>query len=397
MPRSASPAARRNARRLGVALTSALALGLAVVGCTGSDPSTTAKSTASPAAEAAVLDAAWAVPGAHRIPKVNGQYHWATQEVTMTGFGRMQSSTPGPIVTVDARTGKVRETEIGEGRYICAWPDTIADDGTLAVMLSAGLKPEPDEKDCSRAAAIDASTGELLWQRVLDGVPGQAGIPVIGASADRFVVGDGTKASACLDRDSGDHVADADSDPGCEALARRINRQDLPASPIDPDGTTVAWNDGLDQTEPPVAVLGRTDDVLLLSSLENSQRVVRAHDVATGRTLWQRTDPATDPAPMQSWPRNETWAVSGDRVLHISYDYAPLPAAGEDRTSEHDDALYATPMKISVVDPRTGEDTRTLGVVTGGLFSRQVGDVTVAFTHQERALNSTVSGFVLPD
>ena len=361
-----------------------------VAGCS-SEPNGERSSAAAGPTERAetappTLQPAWSLPGQFSNPQSSGRHHWAVHRVQTSGAGRSTISLSGPLLTVDARTGRVHRYAREDQRFVCAMPTLVADDGTLPVLWSqyrrdpyTGLqRSEP----CTRMTVLDAS-GRLLWARTFPRLPGAPDARVLGAHEGRVALVGPLGRSTCLAGDDGAPL-DAEQDPACQRLTSRLDRTDVPTLRL-PDGSPVPfaadlWDDRR------ITELGRTDEVIVLRT-ERPDRdpVVRAHDLTTGETLWERDQPEGDPHTDDAWDRDETWATTPTRVLHVTYDHPRDPAEAA-----------STPMRISEVDPRSGEDVRALGLAPGAWFNRQVGEVTVALTEQQLELRSTISGFVLP-
>ena len=371
--------------RLAALLTAAVTL----LGCSaegpprsdGSLPAVQESGTPGP-----TLEPAWSMPGQFSTPQASGRQHWAVHRVPVHGQGRSALGSSGPLLTVDARTGRVRRSTAENQRFACAMPALVADDGTLPVLWATY---QPDAytgqrrtEPCTRLTVHDAA-GKVLWARTLRDAPGSPDNRVLGAQDGRVALVGPLGERVCLARADGARI-DAAEDHACRMLADRLDRTDLPPLLL-PDGTSVPYAGDL-WDERRIAELGRTDEVIVLRTERTGRApVVRAHDLTTGSMLWERADPAQDPHPDDTWNRQETWASTPTRVLHISYAHPEDP-----------DDVASTPMRISEVDPRTGEDLRALGVAAGAWFNRQVGEVTVALTEQQRGLRSTISGFVLP-
>lgn len=369
---------------LGVLLCAGL-----LAGCTDDASPPAAQGTEAPAVDqkdepAPSLDPEWTIKGWLAMPDRTGTHHWATHKVSTSGISRGTTFTPGPILLVDARTGKTYEKAV-PGDWPCKLPRLISDGGATPVLLSSGTA---DPTACSAITVWDASSGKTMWSNDALDLTGLSRELVLGADDRVVVVVDVEGKSECFATSDGEPVT-AD-DPTCTALRDRLTGADLPEL-TDPDGSPVPWPFNSDSDGEPEEI-GRTDEVLLVrtSMLANTPRgavtVVRAHDLETGETLWQDADLTPDPhGDPAAWTREETYAVAPSGLMRVSYEH---PEAREEASS--------TPMVLTAVDPRTGEDRQPVARVEGAWFNRQFGDTTVALTEQDLMFDATISGFRLP-
>lgn len=369
-------------------------LAATAAGCT-EDPAPTSStgggsgSTPAPSATSSApsLEASWTIPGLNANPHSTGPHHWLTHQYTVSGVGKGSSISVGPLLLVDTRTGRSHAFRLRGGQAPCLMPTVISPSGVTPV-LSASRVEQPYvaggsylTEPCTRAQVLDATSGKLLWRRALD-LDGLGVERAVGATDEVVAVVDALGRRRCWTAREGD-VVDRD-DRACRSLADRLTHADLPDL-VDADGQPVTIRFGADAYDH-LRELGRTDDVLLVADLNGAgEPVVRAHDLATGETLWQ-DEPERDPHEGGPWVRTERWAVLGEGLLHVTYEH---PRRALTTTS--------TPMVLTAADARTGKDLRRIGTVRGGLFAHQFGNVTVALTQQELQLSSTISGFELPD
>lgn len=375
-------------------------LGLVAVattaGCTagGSSPTTgdrmPAGHTSSPVAEATpppTLTRAWSTKGWLSNPDRAGRNHWVTLPVRRDGIGRATSSTPHPLLLVDARAGRRRTHALPGQGWPCRLPATLSGSGVTPVLLSSH-----DARTCDRLRSLDADTGEVLWEESLPAVP-TSGV-VVGADDDVVVVTDARRVRLCATARAGDVLA-PDS-RACRALAERLTHADLPRLTDAQGQPAPLRRPWLEDTGSGPVEIGRTDDLLLVQErgqvdvdgILEPYAVVRAHDLETGRTLWEDAELEPDPyGGTEGWNREETYLVAPWGVARVSYEHPEETAAG---------VAPATPMVVTAVDPRTGEDLHPVARVEGAWFNRQLGPVLVALTDQERLLHSRISGFRLP-
>lgn len=389
--------AGRSARRAAALRggTAAVVAALALAGCTAAAPPA-AQPDDAPATgpEVPTLEAQWSLPGLDANPEVTGRHHWATYQDQTSGIGRLRSTSPGPSLLVDTRTGKARRTAVMPDDLPCTLPDQLSDSGVTPVLWT-GMKTFPGNRSpsvarCTTLTVQDASTGRLLWRADvdLDDLLHERRL----AADDRVVaVVDRRGRRTCLGARDGGPVADDDA--SCAALADRVTGADLPPLTT-PDGRRVRLPSATGIQGPVAEEVGRTAEVLLLreqvvewSDDQSYRRTeawrVRAHDLETGETLWER-DLAPDPHG-DAWDRTETFFVAPSGVVRVSYEH---PEDVED--------VADTPMVLTAVDARTGEDLEPLARVEGAWFTHQFDDVLVALTDQERGLRSRISGFRLP-
>lgn len=365
-------------------------------------------------AEPPELRATWTIPGLDMNPEHVGPHHWATLPMRRNGVGWGTTWTAGAVAMVDARTGKATHRRLpGDGRP-CAFPRTISPDGLVVVTLPSG---RGRINACNRVMGLDAATGRPRW--VTDDVdlsplalPRRERHVVLGADDDVVALARIDGDAVCLDSSHGGPVESDDA--ACRALADRLTHADLPAL-TDLDGEPVPLTaDGLSDT----TEIGRTDEVLLVETLvpddtaRGAIEVVRAHDLETGETLWEKSDLELDPhGDATTWNRRERYFVAPSGIARVSYDYVEGPSedpeeltASEDAEPDYDltesqvsvEELTTTPMVITAVDPRTGEDLETVATMEGAWFAGQFSDMTVALTDQEQLFRSTISGFELP-
>lgn len=332
------------------------------------------------------LEPAWSLPGLNANPHTAGQHHWLTHQVTRSGVGWGTTSYAGPLLLVDTRTGTSHTHDL-RGRAPCLLPRTISPSGVTPV-LSASYVAQPyvaggsrHTEPCARATVLDATTGRVLWKADALDLTGLGAERAMGATDELVVVTDEVGRHRCWSAREGTPVDDREK--ACRALADRLTYADLPTL-LGPDGEPVPLQFTDPSSNHPREV-GRTDEVLLVEDTDElGETYVRAHDLATGETLWT-DDLARDPHRSGPWVRDERWAVVGQALLHVTYDHP--------RTER---TVASTPMVLTLTDARTGTHLRTLGTVAGGWFNRQFGTVTVALTQQERGFGSTISGFELP-
>ena len=334
------------------------------------------------------LEPSWTIPGLNANPQSTGPHHWLTHQYSVNGVGWGSSISVGPLLMVDARTGRTDTFGLHGDQAPCGMPAVISPGG-VTFVLSAGRVEQPHAaggsyltEPCTRAQVLDATTGELLWRSNGLDLDGLGSERAIGATDEVVAVVDVLGRRRCWTARTGDAVARNARE--CRALADRLTHADLPEL-VDADGQLAPLRFSSDRTDLAREV-GRTDDVILVEdSDEIGNPFVRAHDLDTGETLWQ-DELERDPHEGGPWVRTEEWAVLEKGLLHVTYEH-PRRALGS----------TSTPMVLTAADARTGKDLRRIGTVRGGLFAHQFGNVTVALTQQELQLRSTISGFELPD
>src|SRR5690606_23762761 len=150
------------------ALTGVLLGALLLAGCTTDDGEDDgAQPTAAAATPAPTLRAKWSIAGLNSNPEAVGKHHWMTYQEWTSGLGRNMSSSPGPTLLVDTRTGRTRTPAVEQERFPCLVPAQISDDGVVPIFWSSysqnpgGSAPT---EDCSRITVLDADTGKTLWR-----------------------------------------------------------------------------------------------------------------------------------------------------------------------------------------------------------------------------------------
>lgn len=370
---------------------------LLLAGCTEQETQTTPQPDPGPPPPP-TLKAEWSIPGLNSNPDTIGQHHWVTFQFTSHGMGRNMSSTRGPVLMVDARSGKTRKKMVEPTRWPCLTPTQISD-STVVPVLWATYSSDPlngsyATESCDQTfTALDVATGKILWRDDdldLEGIDGIDTDRVIAANDQVVAVVDSRGRSACFSAREGDEVADTDR--SCRALRDHVTHADLPALvDIDGDPAPLAFGADLDVTA--TIEIGRTDEVVLVRAYRSDDNafMVRAHDLETGETLWEDAQLTADPYPNDAWGRGETYFVAPSGVVRVSYEH-PEDEEGDG----HPAGMEETPMVLTAVDPMTGEDIKPIARINGAWFNHQFGDMTVALTTQERGLKSQISGFRLP-
>lgn len=345
------------------------------------------------AVEVPTLEPEWSIPGLNAMPEAVGSHHWATHQEVTSGVGRNMRSSPGPLLMVDTRTGRTRRPNPEPERFPCLWPTPISADGVVPVLwqIPGGGDPingaYPSPEPCARITVHDADSGRLLWRRDALDLTGLGARRALGADDAVVVVADARGRRNCFGARTGEAVPDGDE--ACRALAERLSHRDLPRLRA-PDGsrfriTIPAWPQDVLPTE-----IARTDEVLLVrhqvydDAAMDSRWAVLAHDLATGETLWE-DQLEVNPHRGGPWWREETYFAAPSGLVRVSYEHPEDP-----------DAVNETPMVLTAVDARTGEDVRPVARVEGGWFNHQFDGVLVALTEEGRGFDSTISGFRLP-
>ncbi|GGD07808.1 hypothetical protein [Nocardioides daphniae] len=338
---------------------------------------------------APTLERAWTVPGLNLKPEATGDHHWLTRAFQRNGIGWGTTFTYMGTQAVDARTGTIQTMQLDRALRWCWGLAAVSPGGRAPLLVASARKPAPDDpRTCNRLAVFDLSTGKV--EVVAEDLDLTSLSPRISFAVDDELAAlvDDTGRVVCRRLDDGAAVA-AD-DATCQALRDHHTHADLPEL-VDPAGEPVPLAFGA-ATDADRVELGRTDDVLLVrdrveesladGTLESGY-AVRAHDLDSGRTLWQEA--LTQDPYGGAWSRDVTYFVAPSGVARVSYEHP-------------DNVLVAssTPMVITAVDPRTGEELKEVARINGGWFSHQFGEMTVALTDQELQLNATISGFVLP-
>ena len=331
------------------------------------------------------LEPEWTIEGLHRAPQQTGAHHWLSQEVHQSGVSWGRTTTYGPLRILDARTGDEVVARTGPRETACLGPTRISDDGLVpALSTRRGTLPAPASvPECTRVGVMDASTGKTVTINDDVDLSGLSRQLTMDVDDGVVAVVDHRGRAVCVRLDDGREV-DGD-DTTCRAIAERVTRADLPRL-VDPDGAEVPLTFVSDPYRDADREIGRTDEVLLVRDVSrDGTAVIRAHDLESGETLWQDDDLTEDPHVVDSWSRSETYFVAPSGIARVSYEHP-----------ESADEVATTPMVITAVDPRTGENDGTVARIIGGWFAHQFDDMTVALTDQDLRFKATISGYLLP-
>lgn len=348
------------------------ALGLTLAACSGADeaaPPTVA--SPAPASDAPRLEAEWTIPGLNSNPESVGTHHWLSHQTTTLGHGRASSTYPGPVLTVDARTGTRRKNLLRGDRAPCSLPAWVPDDGLVPVRwIPREEWGRPDAGDC-RLAVIDLATGKDVWSGPVDL---QNLSREVRYGAENGAVGfvDDRGRTRCVSVTDG-------ARPGprraCRTVLDRLQQSRSPGFLGSTHGVHL-FGEMLEETHPDHGMLNLW--------------LLRAEDATTHETLWE-LKPDVHTFAGVPWSRNDEYFVTPSGLARVTYDH---PDTG---SAETDESVYNTPAVVIAVDPRTGEDLHTVArLPDGAWFNHQFGHVLVALTNQGAQLNSTISGFRLP-
>ncbi|WP_162598616.1 PQQ-binding-like beta-propeller repeat protein [Nocardioides gilvus] len=387
----------RVARGLGrhAVLTGAVLGTLLLTGCTnigfgGDDP---AEPSAAPATPPPTLKAEWSIAGVNSNPEAVGAHHWMAYQAMTSGMGRNMSSSTGPTLLVDARTGRTHAPMVEPERFPCLTPSQISDDGIVPIFWSTYTQDpggSTQTESCNRVTVLDADTGKTLWRDDALDLFGLAPERAVGADERTVAVVDARGRSRCFAARTG--APQPDDEAACVDLSDRLTHADLPPL-VDADGEPAPlakpWTYAY---EPAIVEIGRNDEVLLARAridregeMEGNRWGIRAHDLKTGETLWKDDDLTLDPHDGDAWGRDETYFVAPSGVVRVSYEH----------TEDIEDSSR-TPMVLTAVDPQTGKDLKPIARIEGAWFNHQFGDMMVALTNQQYGMKSRISGFELP-
>lgn len=372
LPNMTMPSRPARHRRAVLAALAAIALPALVSGCS-------AEADGPPVA----AEELWEIEGLGQLPIATGAHHWLSQDVRQQGVGWGSSYDVGPLVVHDARTGEQVDVPGSADASFCARSSTMASDGRFTVLER---DPSDPDQPCTvlRTIKADGTTG---WTRTFPELEPFSN-DIWMAMDDEVIVLVGTGfAARCVTLDDPALVPEDE----CTEAADHHTLADLPDLTL-PDGTPVPvvpaglpgheLYEDFTQGDAERRVVGRTDDVLLVTGTLEGKTFYRAHDLRSGTTLWQR-DGLVAQVESPHWGRAEAYFVAPSGIVHASYE-AP--------SSESEEIT----LLLTTVEERTGKDGRTFATAEGAFFHHAYGDVLVALTHEERGLAATITGYRLP-